>query len=57
MESGDMTALYNDLYLYVEELTLQEAERSAKAEINETAGNDSGNDTQVSQEYLELYLT
>ena len=53
MESGDMTALYNDLYLYVEELTLQEAERSAKAEINETAGND----TQVSQEYLELYLT
>jgi len=55
MESGDMTALYNDLYLYVEELTLQEAERSAKVE--ETVENDSGNDTQVSQEYLDLYLT
>lgn len=51
MESGDMTALYNDLYLYVEELTLQEAERSAKVEENVT------NDTQVSQEYLDLYLT
>ena len=51
MESGDMTALYNDLYLYVEELTLQEAENSAKVEENET------NDTQVSQEYLDLYLT
>ena len=53
MESGDMTALYNDLYLYVEELTLQEAEKSAKAKENGTAGND----TQVSQEYLDLYLT
>lgn len=51
MESGDMTALYNDLYLYVEELTLQEAERSAKVEENVTI------DTQVSQEYLDLYLT
>lgn len=51
MESDDMTALYNDLYLYVEELTLQEAENSAKVEENET------NDTQVSQEYLDLYLT
>lgn len=56
MESDDMTALYNDLYLLIDELTLEESEKTARAEAGTSTGN-SGEETQVSQEYLDIYLT
>ena len=56
MESEDMTALYNDLYLLIDELTLKEAEKTARAEAGTSIGN-SGEETQISQEYLDIYLT
>lgn len=56
MESDDMTALYNDLYLLIDELTLKKSEKTARAEAGTSTGN-SGEETQVSQEYLDIYLT
>lgn len=51
-----MTALYNDLYLLIDELTLKESEKTARAEAGTSIGN-SGEETQISQEYLDIYLT
>ena len=56
MESEDMTALYNDLYLLIDELTLKESEKTARAEARTSIGN-SGEETRISQEYLDIYLT
>ena len=56
MEGEDMTALYNDLYLLIDELTLKESEKTARAEAGTSTGN-SGEETQISQEYLDIYLT
>lgn len=56
MEGEDMTALYNDLYLLIDELTLKESEKTARAEAGTSTGN-SGEETRISQEYLDIYLT
>lgn len=62
-QSGDLTQLYNDLYLYVEQLSLADAEKAATEEAGERNGSLGGqNETEacedeVSQEYLDTYLT
>ena len=56
MEGEDTTALYNDLYLLIDELTLKESEKTARAEAGTSIGN-SGEETRISQEYLNIYLT
>lgn len=71
-QSGDLTQLYNDLYLYVEQLSLEEAEKAAMEEAGESNGSLSGQseavmqdasgqvgdgESEVSQEYLDIYLT
>lgn len=49
-QSGDLTQLYNDLYLYVEQLSLAEAEKAAVEEAGESNGSLSGQNETVMQD-------
>lgn len=55
--SKDWTQLYNDLYLYVEQVSLKEAEKSSVQKSGQDAELEQDESLSVSQEYLDLYLT
>lgn len=49
-QSGDLTLLYNDLYLYVEQLSLAEAEKAATEEAKKSHGSLGGQNETVMQD-------